>query len=115
MIITVDSNKSLTANFIPIFDKDDILGIWSSGVWYRGSDTGFWVKMMTPAQMITAGDLDGDDTDDLIVVWSIGLWMKNSSQHRAGLLESWLQPGETMDFPEKHMNKDHPLFKGGIS
>ncbi|MDL1958673.1 MAG: hypothetical protein LWW99_04765, partial [Deltaproteobacteria bacterium] len=32
--------------------KDDILGIWSSGVWYRDSETGSWVKMSTPANLV---------------------------------------------------------------
>ena len=55
-------------------DKDDILGTWDgSGVWYRNSETGSWVKMSTPADLVAAGDLDGDSTDDLIGVWSSGL------------------------------------------
>jgi len=60
--------------------KDDLLGTWDgSGVWYRNSETGSWVKMSTPADLVSAGDLDGDNTADLIGVWSSGLWVKYSS------------------------------------
>jgi len=60
--------------------KDGLLGTWDgSGVWFRNSVTGSWVKMSTPADLVTAGDLDGDGTDDLIGVWSSGLWVKYSS------------------------------------
>jgi len=60
--------------------KDDLLGTWDgSGVWFRNSETGAWVKMSIPAQKIAAGDIDGDNTADLIGVWSSGLWVKYSS------------------------------------
>jgi len=61
-----------------IYQKD-LLGTWDgSGVWYRDSEDGSWVKITTPADLIAAGDLDGDSTDDLIGVWSSGLWVKYS-------------------------------------
>jgi|GEM_PF-2295765 len=60
--------------------KNDLLGTWDgSGVWYRDSETGSWVKMSIPAQSVAAGDIDGDGTDDLIGVWSSGVWAKYSS------------------------------------
>ena len=42
--------------------------------------TAAWVKMATPATLITAGDLDGDGIDDLIGIWPTqgGVWVKYS-------------------------------------
>jgi hypothetical protein len=57
----------------------DILGTWPSGVWYRDSETGFWVKIATSANMVAAGDIDADGIDDVIGVWNSGLWVKHSS------------------------------------
>jgi hypothetical protein len=59
--------------------RDDVLGTWSSGIYYLDSLGGSWVYMSVSADLIAAGDLDGDYTDDLIGVWSNGLWVKYSS------------------------------------
>jgi len=62
--------------------KDDLIGTWDGqGVYYRNSDDGSWVKMATAADLIAAGDLDGDGTDDLIGIWAGqgGVWVKYSS------------------------------------
>jgi hypothetical protein len=60
--------------------KNDILGTWdSSGVWYRNSESGSWVLLTTPADMVAAGDVDGDGVSDLIGVWGNGLWVKLSA------------------------------------
>jgi hypothetical protein len=62
--------------------KDDFLGTWDGqGVYYRNSDTGAWVKMASPATLITAGDLGGDGVDDLIGIWPTqgGVWVKSST------------------------------------
>ena len=41
---------------------------------------GVWVKMASPATLVTAGDLDGDGIDDLIGIWPTqgGVWVKYS-------------------------------------
>jgi hypothetical protein len=62
--------------------KDDLLGTWDGqGVYYRNSDTGAWVRMASPATMITTGDFDGDGVDDLAGLWPAqgGIWAKYSS------------------------------------
>lgn len=61
--------------------KDDLLGTWTGqGVYYKKSDTGSWIKLATPADLITCGDLDGDTTDDIIGEWSgQSVWVKYSS------------------------------------
>lgn len=58
----------------------DLLGTWDgSGVWYRNFVADSWIKMCnTPADLIAAGDLDGDSIDDLIGIWSSGVWVKYS-------------------------------------
>jgi len=61
--------------------KDDLLATWDGqGVYYRNSDTSAFVKLATPATLITAGDLDGDGIDDLIGIWpgQGGVWVKYS-------------------------------------
>jgi hypothetical protein len=40
---------------------------------------------MSPAKLVTAGDIDGDGIDDLIGTWSRGLWV------RYGSTGSWIQ------------------------
>ena len=67
---------------ISSIQKDDFLGTWDGqGVYYRNSDTGAWVKMASPATLITAGDLGGDGVDDLIGIWPTqgGVWLKSST------------------------------------
>jgi len=62
--------------------RDDFIGTWDGqGVYYRKSSDGTWVKMASPADLIAAGDLDGDGTDDLIGIWAGqgGVWIKYSS------------------------------------
>jgi len=62
--------------------KDDYLGSWESGVYYRNSDTGAWFRLeSSPATRVVAGDLDGDGYDDLIGTWaaSPGVYVKYSS------------------------------------
>ena len=59
----------------------DLVGTWDGqGVFYRNSITGAWVKMASPATMVTAGDIDNDGTDDLIGLWPSqgGIWVKYS-------------------------------------
>ena len=61
--------------------KDDYVGTWSNGVYYRNSDTGAWVRLeSSPASQIAVGDLDGDSFDDLIGTWpgQPGVWVKYS-------------------------------------
>jgi hypothetical protein len=60
---------------------DDFIGTWDSqGVYYKNSETGNWIKLASPADLIAAGDLDGDYTDDLIGIWPTqgGVWANYS-------------------------------------
>jgi hypothetical protein len=60
----------------------DFLGAWDGqGVYYRNSMNGAWVKMASPADQVTCGDLDGDAKADLIGIWPTqgGVWVKYSA------------------------------------
>ena len=62
--------------------KEDFVATWDGqGVYYRNSDTGAWVKLASPATLVTVGDLYGDGIDDLIGIWPTqgGVWVKNSA------------------------------------
>jgi len=62
--------------------SEDLLATWDGqGVYYRNSDTGAWVKLASPATMITCGDIDQDGIDDVIGLWPTqgGIWVKYSS------------------------------------
>jgi len=51
------------------------------GVYYLKFLSGAWVKMASPADRLTVGDLDGDAKDDLIGIWPTqgGVWVKYSA------------------------------------
>jgi Carboxypeptidase regulatory-like domain len=61
---------------------NDLVGTWDGqGVFYRNSANGFWAKLASPADLIVAGDLDGDYQDDLVGIWpgQGGVWVLYSS------------------------------------
>ena len=61
--------------------KGDFLGTWDGqGVYFRNSEAGNWVKLASPADLVAAGDLDGEGKDDLVGIWpgQGGVWVRYS-------------------------------------
>jgi hypothetical protein len=83
--------------------RDDLVGNWTTGVYYKSSSSGAWVKMAPPANRIAVGDLDGDGTDDLI--WSsggYGVWVKSSTT----MTWTQLTPAVALNMTSGDMNGD---------
>ncbi len=61
--------------------RDEIIGTWSSGIWYRNVAAGTWTKMYSwvPSGPIAAGDVTGDGKADVVSCWGSGLWYQNGS------------------------------------
>ena len=62
-------------------DCNEIIGTWSSGVWYYNVATGMWTKMHSsvPSGPIAAGDVTGDGKADVISCWPTGLWYQDGA------------------------------------
>jgi len=59
----------------------EIIGTWSSGIWYRDLAASTWTKMTsyTAAKDIAAGDFTGDGKADVASIWHSGLWYQNGA------------------------------------
>jgi len=83
-------------------ESDDLLGSWSaSGVYYKNSASGLWVKLeASAASKIGRGDLDGDLNGDLLGTWTSqpGAWVKYSGNGAWAKLDPispiWLAAGK---------------------
>jgi uncharacterized repeat protein (TIGR03803 family) len=98
------NNKGVVFSLPAPSTSVDFIGTWDGqGVYYRNSISGAFVKLATPATLITAGDLDGDGIDDLIGIWpgQGGVWVKYSQSG------SWAKLSSTArDFSAGDMNGD---------
>jgi cysteinyl-tRNA synthetase len=59
--------------------RDDLVGIWPTGVYYKSTIGGTWAKIAAVADDIAIGDIDGDGKDDIL--WNKtgdGVWVKKS-------------------------------------
>ena len=59
--------------------RDEIIGTWSSGIWYYDIAALKWTKMTasTPTGEIAAGDFTGDGKADVASIWDNGLWYQD--------------------------------------
>ena len=59
----------------------EIIGTWSSGIWYRNVAASSWKQMNTdvPSGDIAAGDFTGDGKADVASIWSSGLYYQNGA------------------------------------
>ena len=57
----------------------EIIGTWSSGIWYWDVAKSKWTKMCSgvPSGDIAAGDFTGDGKADVASIWSSGLWFQD--------------------------------------
>jgi hypothetical protein len=64
----------------------EIIGTWSSGIWYRDMAASSWTKMYSgvPSGDIAAGDFTGDGKADVASCWASGLWYQDGAN-----LASW--------------------------
>ena len=61
--------------------SDEIIGTWSSGIWYWNPANSSWKKMNSniPLGGIAAGDFSGDGKADVASGWDTGLWYQNGA------------------------------------
>ena len=60
---------------------EEIIGTWSSGIWYWDVASSRWTKMNSnaPSGAIAAGDFTGDGKADVASNWDSGLWFQNGA------------------------------------
>ena len=85
--ITISSSTTY-ANFAgfwhvmaSVHERTEIVGAWSSGIWYWNPTTSGWTKMNNdiPSGPMAAGDITGDGRADVASVWPSGLWYQNGA------------------------------------
>jgi hypothetical protein len=71
--------------------SSEIIGIWSSGIWYWDVAESSWTQMTsdTPDGDIAAGDFTGDGEADVATILSDGLW------YRDGATFSWTKVSDS--------------------
>ncbi|MFC1612019.1 MopE-related protein [Myxococcota bacterium] len=57
----------------------ELIGTWSSGIWYRDVARSQWVQMWsnTPPGGMAAADFTGDGKADVASIWNSGLWYQD--------------------------------------
>jgi hypothetical protein len=60
---------------------DEIIGTWSTGIWYWDAAASKWTKMTstTTSGDIAGGDFTGDGKADVAACWDSGLWYQNGA------------------------------------
>ena len=61
--------------------RAEIIGAFSSGIWYWNPATSGWTQMYNsvPSGPIAAGDVTGDGRADVVSVWPSGLWYQDGA------------------------------------
>jgi hypothetical protein len=71
----------LTAGDVTGDGRCEIIGTWSSGIWYRDVAESSWTQMTSYATKgdIAAGDFTGDGIADVASIWASGLWYQDGA------------------------------------
>ena len=79
--VTSTAPDKVTAGDITGDGRAEIIGTWSSGIWYWDVAESRWTKMNSIATSgdIAAGDFTGDGKADVASNWSSGLWYQNGA------------------------------------
>jgi hypothetical protein len=74
--VTMTYNTPCSANA-----EEEIIGTWSSGIWYWDAAASEWTKMSSgmPSGEIAAGDFTGDGIADVASCWDSGLWYQDGT------------------------------------
>ena len=69
----------VTAGDVTGDGRDEIIGTWSSGIWYRDVAASRWTKMTSSVTDgdIAAGDFTGDGKADVASIWPSGLYYQD--------------------------------------
>jgi hypothetical protein len=61
--------------------RAEIIGTWSTGIWYWNPVTSLWTKMWSnvPSGPIAAGDVTGNGRADVVSCWASGLWYQDGT------------------------------------
>jgi len=77
--ITTPARK-LAAGNISDSTRDDMIGVWDTGLFTRNSMTGSWQRIDPAVPIcIAAGDMTGDKRSDIIASYASGTWYRNSA------------------------------------
>ena len=73
--------RRITVAAISYPGRTEIIGTWSSGIWYYNVANNTWTKMYSnvPSGPIAAGDVTGDGRADVVSCWLSGLWYQNGA------------------------------------
>ena len=74
-------NDAFAAMLLPHLNSSEIIGTWSSGIWYWDVAALNWTQMNGSATTgdIAAGDFTGDGNADVASIWSSGLWYQDGA------------------------------------
>jgi hypothetical protein len=80
-MISNTAPTQVTAGDVTGDGRAEIIGTWSSGIWYWDVAAAEWTKMTAsnPTGEIAAGDFTGDGMADVASCWSNGLWYQNGA------------------------------------
>jgi streptogramin lyase len=84
MLSTNDASM-IAAGRVDNDSLDDLIGVWSSGLYVKLSSTGQWLKLSSVVpDWIAAGDLNNDGRDDVI-----GTWAGDGTYYRDSVSGKW--------------------------